>query len=227
MKFVANSGGHCVHNLFLIDGVSATGKTDLLNYIQQEYREPFAHTLRKLTTRDMRARERITAPTLDLEFVKDPEFNERIQRAEHYTYEYGTNRNSQPNRYAFSKEALNNSVRDYLNTFLILRSRTLIKVLQEQYEHARVIPVLVYSDRQVIAQRLQQEKEELDKGGHQAAANEVDDEIRQRSAERAPTFWKDYLREPFLYAAVIINSTTRQEYQTIIERLIDKYNPTR
>jgi guanylate kinase len=202
-----------VKNLFLVDGAAGVGKSDMLSYLASNYSGRYLHIFRKFTTRAPRPIEKGTLP-LDLIHIEDERFREAAAEG---SYRYGGV------DYGFRKADLDSAIETYLNIFVVVRNRLLLRVLRHDYRAAaRVVSVLVYSDRELIAQRLNEEA--VQRIGNTDKANELARKEIERRTKRTRDVWRDYLRDPYLYDEVIINAFTRANYELLIERLLDKYS---
>lgn len=204
-----------MRNLFLVDGAAGAGKSDLLAYINRSYTPQLANIITKHTTRKMRPWEQ-NAPA-DLHVVEPDAFTPYRDRREYFTYTYGKA------EYAISRAELQASIAESVHTFLIVRSREAIHVLTNACSHAaRVIPIFIYSDRKYIEERLKRQEQQLRDAGESEIADQFAANIPQR-LERGTELWKDYLREPFLYAHVLINNFEKKDFESLIEKLLDRY----
>ena len=203
-------------NLFLVDGAAGVGKSDMLNYLASNYSSRYLHIFRKSTTRAPRPIEKGTLP-LDLIHIEPERFREAAAEGSFYHYRYGGV------DYGFRKVDLDNAIETYLNIFVVVRNRLLLRVLRHDFAPvARVVIVLVYSDRELVAQRLNEEA--VQRIGNTEKAIELARKEIERRTKRTRDVWRDYLRDPYLYDEVIINAFTRANYELLIERLLDKYS---
>lgn len=197
-------------NLFLIDGLAGTGKSDCLEFVNEEYssRKGFVTCLRKYSTRKKRKTEDNESYQLDLDFVEEEDFEKLKQPRENdffYNYEYSKK------SYGFFKSVLDKAIENYQNTFVIVRNIELIKTLMDAYKHINVIPVFTYSDLNYIEERLRQDG--------------YDEEQIQFRIERSKKPLEDYLSQSvFIYKEVLINTSNKADFKRIIKCLIDKYN---
>lgn len=193
-----------VRNLFLVDGASGTGKTDMVDYVNEAYgHRGIATILNKFTTRSRRNYEDEKV-TLDLEFVEDEEFQSRIIASNCYSYQYSNK------QYAFKKSDLDHALSIYRNVFIIIRDRTTIKRLVDDYPKIRVIPVYLYTDKDQIKQRLRSQ-----------SADENAIEFRLKRLDLA---WRNYVQEPDLYKEILINNSTLTDFHRLIDNTIKKYS---
>ncbi len=191
--------------LFLIDGATGTGKSDLVTYIHKKYQTSgTACIVTKLTTRKKRIEENKFGIKLDLEFINEDDFESVIKEAICFVYEYGGN------RYAIRKKELDRAIMEYESVFLIVRDYAVINRLKQVYDHVRVMPIQIYSDRDLIIKRLSED------GYNQEA-------IDFRLA-RQDHVWQDYLRHPGIYEEIIINNSSKNDFQRLIDILITKYS---
>jgi ribose 1,5-bisphosphokinase PhnN len=204
-------------NLFLIDGASGSGKTDMLEYLFEEHSKQaglYLTVVKKFSTRE----ERLSVegkPRLDLELIDQAHFVELERQPGFYTYEYGSA------RYGFFGARVEEALKTHLNVFLIVRSHPIIKALRVDFKDATIVPILIYSDREYIRKRFEAEKEQLLKLGHSEKALEQGYQAR---LQRSEVVWREYIRDPLLYREIIINSFSKEDFWGIIERLLDKYS---
>lgn len=192
--------------LFLIDGAAGTGKTDFIQYVKEKYHN--ANILSKYTTRPLR--EDDNRENLDLISLSEEEFKKKNIK-EQNSYIYGGC------SYGFLEEDLNDSLEKYEYTIVIIRSYQIIKGLIERYkEKAFVIPVFIYTDRNLVVQRLR-------KDGF------TQDKIEFR-LKRSESCWEDYLENEYLEIPIIINNSNKADFHRKINQLFEsrivkqKYN---
>ncbi len=188
-------------NLFLIDGASGTGKSDLLKYVS-EY-EFDCISMPKYSTREKREYEVSRNLHLDLESISETEFNELKLD---FQYKYGGY------KYGFRKSDLNKNLQKSQNVFLIVRDSKLIKKLTDIYSFINVIPVFIYTDMNLVTERLSKE-------GYN------DDQINYRT-EKVKSAFRDYLNAPHLYTDMLINNSSYDNYINLIRSLIRKHEAT-
>lgn len=126
-------------NLFLIDGVSGTGKSDFVQFVGKFQRD--VELVPKFTTRPQRDYERSLVRPLDLNFVSFEEFESRA-----FDYQYVYNRE----RYGFSQSDLEACLSRSNNVFVVVRNGDLIKRLKQDYDFINVVPVFVYTDEEKV-----------------------------------------------------------------------------
>jgi len=181
--------------LILIDGAAGTGKTDLVEYVKDRYHN--ANILRKYTTRPFREEEK--GGDLDLIFLSEAEFAEKNLKEENI-YSYGGN------LYGFDEDELNNSLEKYEFTFLIIRNIQIIKRLQEDYKYkAIVVPIYVYTDRNLVVERLEADGYTQEK---------IDFRLR-----RSESCWEDYLENDYLETPTIINNSNKVDFHRKINQI--------
>ena len=105
-------------NLFLIDGVPGSGKSDLLQFCSSDG----GTYLIKPTTKPMDLNRRD-----DLEYVTEEEFN-NMQTDEDFVYRYPEASNI---RYLIKRSALDTLLRSYKNVFVIVRSSDVINSIEK------------------------------------------------------------------------------------------------
>lgn len=184
-------------NLFLIDGASGTGKSDFLKYVTEF--ELDSISMPKYTTRTIRPYEKERKLDLDLEFLTIDQF-EKLNLDFQYKYN--------GYKYGFKKKELDNFLQKSDNVFLIVRNRNLIRKLKTEYSYINVIPVFIYTDQNLIVERLRIE-------GYNV--KQIDNRIKKLKS----TF-RDYLNNPYLYVDTLINNSSYDNYINLIRSLIQK-----
>lgn len=191
-------------NLFIIDGAAGTGKSDLLEYIEEKYATGgVAAVVKKCSTRPLRPEEKGSQPA-DLQLISAPDFEFRTSNTRFYHYKYGDF------RYGFALDDVDRQLALHKNVFIIVRDMTTIRRLREHYFWVRVIPVFVYSDEAEIRKRLVRE-------GYSAKA------IAWRLS-RQKTAWNDYLAHSDIYEEVVLNNSKKVDFVRLIDNLISKYS---
>ena len=191
--------------LFLIDGAAGTGKTDMLEYIREKYlRGNLVTIIPKFTTRAQRPEEINRNLLLDLKFISQKEFNKYTKNPLFYSYEYGGE------RYGFYKTELDEALAKYQNVFIIVRDKITIQRIKEDYRHVYTVPVFIYTDRDLIIQRLKKEG--------------YDDNAINFRLERQELVTDDYFRHPELYKEVIVNISNKRDFCRLIDILLAKYS---
>lgn len=185
-------------NLFLIDGASGTGKSDLINYISDYNTDIFY--IEKYTTRKIREYEKKNTQKLDLIHISNYKFD-------NYNFDYVYNYGGY--KYGFSKTDIINKFKKSDNVFIIVRDVNLITKLKNDFSFFNVISIFIYTDRDQIVDRL---KKELHKP----------EDIKFR-IDRLEIAYKSYLKNPTFYDEVLINSGSVDDYQRIIDSTFNKY----
>ena len=192
-------------NLFLIDGASGTGKSDLLGFVARNHD---LSLVRKYTTRERRDYEEAGLIQVELEFVSEEEFDKLDLE---YQYRYRRRIDSaRSERYGFKKSTLNAALESSRNVFVVVRSATVIRQLTGDYSFLNVIPVYIYTDEDKIQERLRGE-------------GLTKEQIRFR-VERLREARDDYFQNPQLYSEVLINTSSSENFHRLIRsQLIAKY----
>ena len=186
-------------NLFLVDGASGTGKSDLVEYVRAPYKR--CGVVIKATTRKLRDYEEREDIALDLSFYSKAEFD-RLNL--HYMYEYGGE------SYGFSKRTLDQTLTEFRNVFAIIRSIPLMKRLKADYRNCRVVTVYIRSDLRLIEDRMRRQ-------------GRTQQEIEFRKTRIAETF-ADYERNTSFFDEIIENSSDKNTYYVLIDNLLAKYS---
>ncbi|MDL2269612.1 hypothetical protein LJC41_06580 [Desulfosarcina sp. OttesenSCG-928-G17] len=187
-------------NLFIIDGASGTGKSDLIHYIHEN--SAVAACVPKLTTREQRKYEKSQKRVLDLEFVSDEQF-EKINPSYRYTYT-GC-------KYGFTKKSLDEALSSNDNVFVIVRNKDVIEKLRVDYPYINLIRVYIYTDQNMLEQRLLQQEGD-------------DKETVKFRMNQIGTAFADFMRHPQIYDEILINCSNQNDYRRLIELLIEKHS---
>jgi guanylate kinase len=192
-------------NLFIIDGASGTGKSDMLKYLDIRRTSTKAvTTLRKFTTRPIRPEEAQDDYHLDLDFVTAELFAEYTKAKDFYAYGYGDD------QYGFFKSAIEDALNYFQNVFIIIRNKELADQLKNDFPKIRVINAYIYTDIPKVIERLQN-------------AGYSEQKIQFRITRQ--TFaWRDYLKYSQKYDEIIINNSNETDYERLIEQLLQDYN---
>ena len=188
-------------NLFVVDGASGTGKSDLLEYAANYSTR--VSVVRKFSTRDMREYEKDPAWFLDLEFVTDRDF--QTMKFE-YEYVYSGH------RYGFTRRRLTQALSDSKTVFVIVRNRDVGKQLMVDFDFINVVPIYVYTDTERIRKRLRRQRM-------------TNDQIAFRLS-RLQQSYEDYLKHSELYREILINNASTTDYHRLIDKMVDKYQHT-
>ena len=181
--------------LLLIDGAAGTGKTDFIQYVKNKYHN--ANILYKYTTRSFR--EDDDKENLDLIFLPEEEYRLKNIKDEN-SYIYGGC------SYGFLESDLNESLEKYEYTIIIVRSYQTINGLIQRYkEKAFVIPVFIYTDRNLVEQRLRLDGYSQEK---------IDFRVK-----RSESCWEDYLENDYLEIPIIINNSSKSDFHRKINQL--------
>jgi len=190
-------------NLFIIDGPSGTGKSDLLKYLTREKHE--VAVLNKITTRDKRKEEEANDYILDLEFKNEEDF-EKLKKCGKKIYYYGY----RDKQYGFFKSELEDRLCSYDNVVVIIRNDDLPQRLKKDFPDVRVILVYIYTDNVQVRERLVNLGYNEEKIAYRIQSNEI--------------ALKNYYKNPRNYDKVLINDSDVVNYETQIDQLIAIYN---
>lgn len=198
-----------VKNLYIIDGASGTGKSDMINYINRiSINSNHATVLSKYTTRTIRPEEEVTDYHIDLEFVSKDQYLEYKKTPEFYSYSYGEG--SKIYDYGFFKSKLEEATNYFTNTFIIVRNKKLTEQIRKDFPEVRIVNVYIYTDIPKVIERLK-------------ATGYTDEKIDFR-INRQTFAWQDYLRYSQHYDEVLINNSNITDFERLIDQLLDKYN---
>lgn len=140
-----------MNKLFLIDGATGTGKSDLISFSKMQI-DYDVSTVGKITTRKRRKKEEATST--DLTFVSKEEFARIKKTGKYYHYQYG----EKGNEYAISKKALAESLKNHEFTFAIVRSRpTIEQITRDLSQYGLVKRIFIHTDESKAIQRLKKD----------------------------------------------------------------------
>lgn len=196
-----------MNKVFLIDGASGTGKSDLIGFVKENLSNYDINIVKKNTTRPRRSKEE--APEIDeeLDFFTADEFQQKglDNKNKYYVYKYGGH------QYSFNKEALKESASKHEFSFVIVRNKKLIDVIKKELENtALTFYLYLYTDEELVRARLQND-----------GFGESD---ITRRIERNKEAWNDYITTPDDEVIVIVNSSNRDEFHRKIRLLVEKYS---
>jgi guanylate kinase len=188
-------------NLFLVDGASATGKSDLLRWVHENNAHDVSFVV-KATTRPKREYEENSETfMLDLEFISEAEF---AQRDPEFSYVY------RKSHYGFARSELNRQLLLKDNVFVIVRNVDTIRRIVREYSFLNVVPIFIYSDRFELEKRLRGEG--------------LPEEVIVGRLDRSDKALQDYYAHPNVYRDVLINNSSQDAFHNVVERLIEKYS---
>ena len=193
-----------LRKLFLVDGLAGVGKSDLLDFVERSHPRD-AMVVQKFTPRSQRHPEEAT--NTDLKFVSEKHFAE-LESSDFYSYSYGGK------KYGLTRSSIRDALALVENVFVIVRNRSLVERLAQDFaEHAVVVPIFVYADRNLIAERLERDG--------------FDESSIQFRLQRSEHSWKDYLEYPDSSLRIIINNSEKTDFHRKINALIDEFASTK
>ncbi len=199
-------------NLFLIDGLAGTGKSDCIEYIYDKCENLNACVIKKYTTRPQRTRESAGELKSDLIFVTQAEFALKKQELgdDFVSYYYG--KRDKKYEYGFNLKEIENQLRSCNNVFIVVTDTKTIENLINRYDAIyNVIPVFIFTDTQLVLERLRRE-------------NYSEQEIADR-LEKNEIIWDDYASQSIhIYKHTIINNSDKTDFHRLIKQLLDYYN---
>lgn len=196
-----------MNKVFLIDGASGTGKSDLINFAKEHLSNYDIKIIKKNTTRPRRSKEEAPEIGEELGFYTLEEFQMRgyDNKCNYYTYKYGGH------QYSFSKAELLSSAKTREYTFVIVRDKKLIANIQKDLANTAItLYIYLYTDEELVRKRL--------------IAEGFSEEDIERRIERNKAAWRDYVSTPDDEVIVIINTSNRADFQRKIELLVEKYS---
>ncbi len=184
--------------LYLIDGASGTGKSDLLEYVRGDSIN--AGVLIKTTTRTLRDFEISNGVPLDLTFCSPDAF---ARSAFDYHYEH------RGYQYGFNRSQLAGLLSQHSNVFAIIRNIALLRRLKDEFREFHAVAVFVQTTVSEIVARLTRQ--------HLTNAD-----IRYRVETITQTL-ADYRHNTTAFDEVLVNDSDRDTYHHRIGTLIAKY----
>jgi guanylate kinase len=187
-------------NLFLVDGASGTGKSDLLKWASENNADDVGF-IRKGTTRQQRDYEASDPEILlDLEFLSKEGFETKHYD---YTYTYGGA------RYGLFRKELTKKLIKHNNVFAIVRNTGTIRKIADDHSFVNVVPIFIYTDRAELTKRLERSGASKEGIAFRLGRSDI--------AER------DYYSHPDVYKEILINNSAREIFHNTIDRLVAKY----
>jgi guanylate kinase len=187
-------------NLFLVDGASATGKSDLLKWVTDNNADDVSFVVKGSTRAEREYELNDPETLLDLDFLTPSEF---AAKGYDFQYTYGGA------RYGFYRAALTTELIARENVFLIVRNTALIEKIASEYSFINVVPLLIYTDPAELTKRLRKASHDLGVIGERV---------------RRSTFAiDDYYANPEIYREILINNSSRIAFHHAINRLVEKY----
>ncbi|MBQ4443129.1 MAG: hypothetical protein II896_00530 [Clostridia bacterium] len=198
-------------NLFIIDGLAGTGKSDAVSYLNDKKNSFHAVIIKKYTTRPERKREKDGELNVDLQFVSDEQF-EQIESSigdMFISYEYG---GKIKYRYGFSLYEIEKELSTCKNVFIIIRDVDIITKLVKRYDKVyNVIPIFIYTDMLLVQKRLKNEGYSEEDIADRLSRNEM--------------VWNDYASQDVpIYKHTIINNSDPNCFHRLIRQLLTLYN---
>ena len=203
-------------NLFLIDGASGTGKSDLLEFCSTDANSAF---IAKYTNKDP---DNDGVKRKDLKYKNKQEYDELVHAHYQNFFEYAYPRGSTV-KYLILKSELDEALRNNTNVFVIIRDIKVIEQIKNAYAqfiNINIVTVFLYCDRTVVENRikLQCRKEGI------SDAHEIEEKVNRRLERDVPVVG-DYINNVGnkVYDHVILNVENHDMFHACITNLIDSY----
>lgn len=193
-------------NIFLLDGLGGTGKSDFMKYIKKKFSAKPSRgcVLQKFTTREQRPEEISKKVPLDLTFVTPKTFSEHQRRGNLYSYGFGGY------LFGFHRADIEKAIEQRIkHIFIIVKERAIQEQIAKDFPRCKVIKVFIYSDRDEIKRRL-------------LADGYTEEHITFRLG-RIGDNWFDYMQQAQIYNEIIINNSDRDTFHKVIDSLVEKY----
>ncbi len=205
-------------NLFLIDGASGSGKSDLIQYCNEI--DNSSTFIKKYTNKpaDIDGVKR-----KDLQYLTKEEYADTFDDNYQNNYEYNYPKGSTI-KYLILKSEIDDALMKHTNVFLIVRDIKVIKKIKSDYSkyiNINIVTLFLYCDshetRKRIAEQCKNENDCVDEA-------EIEEKIKKR-IERDSFYIKDYTDNigSKLYDHVILNVENRDQFHACIKNLVDSY----
>lgn len=185
-------------NLFLVDGASGVGKSDLIQYMNDNNKA--TSFIVKTSTRPIREKERSSNILLDLKHVSVEEF-----KSKKFDYWYKYNKNL----YGFNKNDIKQAFENHNSVFIIVRDEETIEKVKQDYRDYNVVSLFIYTDRDLIKKRLELE---------QHSTEDIQDRL-----DKLEFAFTSYLNNADFYDDVIVNVGSRNDYTRIFKKIVKKH----
>lgn len=196
-----------IKNLFIIDGAAATGKTELLKFLNSKYSQTnYIGIVEKYSTREIRPEE--NDGILDLIPTTETEFENLKKEKGFKYYQYGDSQKQ--DSYGFFVNHIFDKLQKNDNVFIIIRNVPLAIELTKIFDNVRIVLVYIYTDEEKAKKRLK-------KLGY-------DDVGIKKRLERIKPAWDDFLTFNESYHEVIINNSSESDYIKSILGMLKYYN---
>lgn len=204
-------------NLFLIDGVPGSGKSELISHCSKEWNSIF---FKKYTTKETDTDGLIRA---DLSYIDEISF-EQMRKKDDFIYSY-PKYSEKPIKYLIPKAELDATLKEYENVFLIVRSSDVIKAIKtvySKYININITSIFVYCDNEKLKQRAR--KQLLN------ANPDIDNDVLEkklsirlnRNKECLESYNISLQKDEKIYDYVIINDLDQRKYYDCIDRIVNK-----
>lgn len=204
-------------NLFLIDGVPGSGKSELISHCSKEWNSIF---LKKYTTKETDTDGLVRA---DLSYIDETTFDQ-MRKKDDFIYSY-PKYSEKPIRYLISKAELDENLNKYENVFLIVRSSDVIKAIKKcysKYININITSIFVYCDNEKLKQRTRKQLIKVNPN--------IDNDVLEkklsirlsRNEECLESYNLSLQKDEKVYDYVIINDLDQRKYYDCIDKIVDK-----
>lgn len=186
--------------LFLVDGAAGYVKEDLIKYINSKEN---IGIVKKYTTK--KEKNNSLKNCSDLVCISDDKFIEMESESEYYCYNYGKKDDGYGKaRYGISKDKLKCAIEKYDNVFVIVRSSECTnEIIKDVGNKVKVIPVLIYPDKQYTNDRINKDEKFDD------VQKNIELEARPK---RINEVLQDYFKELNFFNRIILLSDASEEH---------------
>lgn len=208
-----------MRNLFLIDGVAGSGKSDLISYCSENWDTIF---LEKYTTKSVEA-DGLNRP--DLIYLSDEEFN-KMRKPGDFIYAYPKYPGKSA-KYMIRREALDEALKNYTNVFVIVRSSDVIREIKRKYSkylNVRVISIFTYCNNDNLEERTRDQLLKANPDMDEHLLKKCLSKRLSRNSECLESYFNSLHSDDKVYDYVIINDLDQRDYYRCIDKLVNKHN---
>jgi guanylate kinase len=134
---------------------------------------------------------------------------ERKNDDDFFWYSYGS-KDTEINYYGLYVKDIINIFKDKDFVIVIIRDSHTIQAIKKRLKEIRCYSIFVYTDENLVIERLKND-------------GQSEEEIKFRLS-RLPMAWNDYQKYSHLYDETIINSSHKNDFQRLIEKLLENLN---
>lgn len=216
-------------NLFLIDGVSGSGKSEFMDHC-----ESLSHDNKFLAKYTTKSKKNESYERPDLIYVSEEEYNEK-RTGEFFEYIYPKNDKSKKRvSYLLRKTDLDEYLKKYKNVFVIIRNTDTIMKIKEAYSeylNVNVVTIFVYCDNEKLKTRTRNQiidehkftEADLQDENNQKLISDAIESRLSRNDECLSSYIKSLKSVDTKYDYIILNDLDLVQYRTCIDDIVNKY----